>query len=70
LKLASNTKFGDYSGGGGRRAGASDQETADQNDGSATEGNANDTKQDDKGLLGGSPNMNGGGMMDMCAKSE
>ncbi|WP_249594630.1 CotH kinase family protein [Peribacillus frigoritolerans] len=62
-----NMSFGGYSGGGGRRAGASDQETADQNDGSATEGNANDTKQDDKGLLGGSPNMNGGGMMDMSS---
>ncbi|MCF7625373.1 CotH kinase family protein [Peribacillus castrilensis] len=62
-----NMSFGGYSGGGGRRAGASDQETADQNDGTAVEGNDDDTKQDDKEVLGGAPNMNGGGMMDMSS---
>ncbi len=62
-----NMSFGGYSGGGGRLAGDSDQETDDQKNGTAAEGNADDTKQDDKELLGGAPNMNGGGMMDMSS---
>ncbi|MDQ7860059.1 CotH kinase family protein [Peribacillus frigoritolerans] len=62
-----NMSFGGYSGGGGRRAGASDQETADQNDGTAAEGNDDTAKQDDTELLGEAPNMNGGGMMDMSS---
>ncbi|TDL87196.1 hypothetical protein E2R55_17610 [Vibrio vulnificus] len=62
-----NMSFGGYSGGGGRRAGDSDQETADQKDGTAAEGNADAAKQDDKELLEEAPNMNGGGMMDMSS---
>ncbi|CAH0146452.1 CotH kinase family protein [Peribacillus sp. Bi134] len=62
-----NMSFGGYSGGGGRLAGDSDQETADQKNGTAAEGNADAAKQDDKEPLGGAPNMNGGGMMDMSS---
>ncbi|MCT4479779.1 CotH kinase family protein [Peribacillus frigoritolerans] len=62
-----NMSFGGYSGGGGRLAGDSDQETADQKNGTAAEGIADAAKQDDKEPLGGAPNMNGGGMMDMSS---
>ena len=57
-----NMSFGGYSGGGGRRTGASDQ-----NDGTAAEGNEDAAKQDDTEILGEAPNMNGGGMMDMSS---
>jgi spore coat protein CotH len=62
-----NMSFGGYSGGGGRLGGDSDQETAVQKNGTAAEGNADAAKQDDKEPLGGAPNMNGGGMMDMSS---
>lgn len=62
-----NMSFGGYSGGGRRLAGDSDQETVDQKNGTAAEGNADAAKQDDKEPLGGAPNMNGGGMMDMSS---
>lgn len=62
-----NMSFGGYSGGGGRLAGASDHETADQKDATAAEGNADAAKQDDKEPLGGALNMNGGRMMDMSS---
>ncbi|MGE7606439.1 CotH kinase family protein [Peribacillus frigoritolerans] len=57
-----NMSFGGYSGGGGRRASASDQ-----NDGTAADGNEDAAKQDDTEILGEAPNMNDGGMMDMSS---
>ncbi|MGW8426813.1 CotH kinase family protein [Peribacillus simplex] len=67
-----NMSFGGFSGGGGRQAGASDQEnknevTADQKNGATAESNDDADKQADTELLGEAPNMNGGGMMDMSS---
>ncbi|MFD6207415.1 CotH kinase family protein [Peribacillus sp. NPDC060253] len=70
-----NMSFGGYSGGGGRQAGAFDQENnnegnegaADQKDEATAESNGDTAKQDDKELLEEAPNKNGGRMMDMSS---
>ncbi|MBK5485617.1 CotH kinase family protein [Peribacillus sp. TH16] len=68
-----NMSFGGYSGGGGRKGqAAEDEKAADQKDaatvnGDTTAANANANDDDNAEFPGGSPNMNGGAMMDMSS---